>query len=532
MSSSSQEERGYGGDLKHGETYKEVMHDHDIARVTTQDARHHAQLTEEELVVEKKLRRKIDSLIMPLVIMVYLMNYIDRNNFAAAKLQGLVKDLHLVGNEYELGLSILFVGYVLMQVPSNLLLNFSGRPSWYIGFFVIAWGLVSLLTSQVKNAGDIIACRFILGLVEAPFFAGVLFYLSKWYTKGELNLRMSIFYSGSLLSGAFGNLIAAGILHGLAGKNGLSAWQWLYIIEGTITIAIGIVIVFVLPDFPHTWKLLSPEMKHVANRRMAVDAADSDIDEAGGMSQIRGMKLAFTDPKTYVLAIMYHGTTGAAGFQNFFPTLTKTLGYNSTISLILVAPPYIFMVLWSLGHSMASDKIGNRFWFFIYPIPLTIIGALIFMYVNDFGGRYFSLFLLVFVFATNGTIYAWIANAIPRPPAKRAAALAFVNSIGNAASIWTPFTYNDSQAPHYVIAMWINIALVVMAAIGACVLRWLLTRDNNRLARMADGDATLTEADMAHLRKTAELEGIDVATARQLQKSYRYVMDSCDDSAG
>ncbi|KAK0805115.1 hypothetical protein LTR38_005646, partial [Friedmanniomyces endolithicus] len=291
MSSSSQEERGYGGDLKHGETYKEVMHDHDIARVTTQDARHHAQLTEEELVVEKKLRRKIDTLIMPLVIMVYLMNYIDRNNFAAAKLQGLVKDLHLVGNEYELGLSILFVGYVLMQVPSNLLLNFSGRPSWYIGFFVIAWGLVSLLTSQVKTAGDIIACRFILGLVEAPFFAGVLFYLSKWYTKGELNLRMSIFYSGSLLSGAFGNLIAAGILHGLAGKNGLSAWQWLYIIEGTITIAIGIVIVFVLPDFPHTWKLLSPEMKHVANRRMVVDAADSDIDEAGGMSQIRGMKL-------------------------------------------------------------------------------------------------------------------------------------------------------------------------------------------------------------------------------------------------
>jgi len=307
------------------------------------------------------------------------MNYIDRNNYAAAKLQGLVKDLHLVGNEYELGLSILFAGYVLMQVPSNLLLNFSGRPSWYIGFFVIAWGLVSLLTSQVKTAGDIIACRFILGLVEAPFFAGVLFYLSKWYTKGELNLRMSIFYSGSLLSGAFGNLIAAGILKGLAGKNGLSAWQWLYIIEGTITIGIGIVIVFVLPDFPHTWKLLSPEMKHVANRRMAVDAADLDVDDAGGMSQIRGMKLAFTDPKTYVLAIMYHGTTGAAGFQNFFPTLTKTLGYSSTISLILVAPPYIFMVIWSLGHSLASDKIGNRFWFFVYPIPLTIIGALIFV---------------------------------------------------------------------------------------------------------------------------------------------------------
>lgn len=112
-----------------------------------------------------------------------------------------------------------------MQVPSNALLNFSGKPSWYIGFWVIAWGLVSTLTSQVKNYGDIVACRFILGFVEAPFFCGVLFYLSKWYTKKELSLRMAIFYSASLLSGAFGSLIASGILNGLAGEMGLAAWQ-------------------------------------------------------------------------------------------------------------------------------------------------------------------------------------------------------------------------------------------------------------------------------------------------------------------
>lgn len=112
-----------------------------------------------------------------------------------------------------------------MQVPSNALLNFSGRPSWYIGFWVIAWGLVSCLTSQVSNYGDILACRFILGFVEAPFFCGILFYLSKWYTKKELNFRMALFYSASLLSGAFGSLIAAGILSGLANTRGLAAWQ-------------------------------------------------------------------------------------------------------------------------------------------------------------------------------------------------------------------------------------------------------------------------------------------------------------------
>ncbi|KAK5124451.1 hypothetical protein LTR85_001668 [Meristemomyces frigidus] len=504
--------------------HQETLHDHDLGKVDTNEVYHLSHLTEEEKIIEKKLKRKIDGLIMPLVILVYLMNYIDRNNYAAAKLQGLEEDLGLVGSQYQVGLSILFVGYVLMQVPSNLLLNFSGRPSWYLGFFVTAWGLVSCLTSQVKTYGDIVACRFILGLVEAPFFAGVLFYLSKWYTKSELNLRMSIFYSGSLLSGAFGNLIAAGILHGLAGVRGLAAWQWLYIIEGSITMAVGIVIVFVLPDFPHTWKLLSPELKHIANRRMALDAAEADIDQEGGMSQIRGMKLAFKDPKTYLLAIMYHGTTGAAGFQNFFPTLTKTLHYNSTVSLLLVAPPYIFMVIWSLSHGIVSDKCKNRFWFFIYPIPLVFTGALMFMFCTSFGARYFSLFLLIFIFATNGTLYAWIANAIPRPPAKRAAALAFVNSVGNAASIWTPFTYSDSDKPFYRVAMGVNIGLTGMAGICAIILRVLLERDNRRLARMENSDAELTEKDLAVLQKTADMEGISIPAARQLQKGYRYMI--------
>lgn len=264
------------------------------------------------------------------------MNYIDRNNYAAARLQGLEEDLNLTPSQYQTGLSILFVGYIIAQVPSNLVLNHLGKPSWYLGFFTIAWGTVSALTSLVTNFGQIVACRFVLGLVEAPFFPGVLFYLSKWYTKSELNLRMSIFYSGSLISGAFGNLIAAGILRGLGNSHGLSPWQWLYIIEGSITVFIGILVCIVLPDFPHTWKALSPELKHVANGRLAIEAAEADIDEAGGMSQLRGFKLAMKDVNTYLLAVAYMCTTGAAGFQNFFPTLTATLGYSRTVSLYSV----------------------------------------------------------------------------------------------------------------------------------------------------------------------------------------------------
>jgi hypothetical protein len=99
------------------------------------------------------------------------------------------------------------------------------------------------------------------------------------------------------------------------------------------------------------------------------------------------------------------------------------------------------MVFYSLAHSWVSDKLSIRFWFFVYPIPITFIGFIIFMTTNSFGPRYFSLFLMNFVFAQNGTTYSWIGNSLLRPPAKRAAAYAFIISIGNSASIWIPFTY-------------------------------------------------------------------------------------------
>ncbi|KAL4963988.1 putative MFS transporter [Aspergillus stella-maris] len=494
----------------------DIAHDEEMAHLNS--------LSPEELVIEKKLRRRVDAIIMPLVILVYLMNYIDRNNYAAAKLQGMPEDLGLVGDQYQTGLSILFVGYILMQVPSNLLLNYMGRPSLYLGFFIVAWGLVSALTSQCTNYGGIVAARFILGLVEAPFFAGVLFYLSKWYTKKELALRMSIFYSGSLLSGAFGNLIAAGILNGLAGARGLSAWQWLYIIEGAITVFIGFIVMAVLPDFPENWRLLPEEMKHVAAKRLAIEAAQADVDAAGGMSQVKGLKMAFSDIKTYALAVAYMAITGASGFQNFFPTLTRTLGYEETISLLLVAPPYIFMVAYSLAHSYLSDRFQNRFWFFVYPIPITIVGFVIFMTTDGFGPRYFSFFLMIFVFAQNGTVYSWVAGAIPRPPAKRAAAYAFINSIGNSASIWTPFTYRDQDEPYYRPAMGVCIGLQVLGGLMAVFMYFHLKSLNKRQARLDDPTATLTEKDNKVLAKIAAREGIDVAAARDLQSGFRYVV--------
>jgi hypothetical protein len=298
----------------------------------------------------------------------------------------------------------------------------------------------------------------------------------------------------------------------------------LYIIEGVITIGVGAIVALVLPDFPDTWRALSPEMRHVANKRLALDAAEADVDGEGGMSQLRGLKMALTDPKTYILSFMYLGITGAAGFQNFFPSLTATLGYNHFISLLLVAPPYLFMVFWSLLHSWASDKMSNRFWFFIYPIPVAITGMVIFMTTNGFGPRYFSFFLMMFVFTINGTQFAWISSSIPRPPAKRAAALAIMNALGNSTSIWTSFTYRPHDAPHYRPGLGIAAGLLVMAFIFANVLRWYLQRQNKALAELENEDSTLSPERLAALRRTAEVEGLDIGSARAMQKGYRYMI--------
>jgi Na+/melibiose symporter-like transporter len=205
-------------------------------------------------------------------------------------------------------------------------------------------------------------------------------------------------------------------------------------------------------------------------------------------------------------------------------TPITNVSHSRTISLLLCAPPYVFITFWALAHSWYSDKLKNRFWFFMYPIPITIVGFVIFMVSNNFGAKYFSLFLMCFIFTMNGTTYAWIAGAIPRPPAKRAAAFAFINSIGNSASIWTPFTYRPGDKPHYRPALGINIALQTIAGICGLWLRYVLTQRNKRLERLENEDVPLSEKDLARLRKTAEVEGIDLAAARRLQKGYRYMI--------
>lgn len=178
---------------------------------------------------EKKLLRKVDIRLLPTLIIMYLLNFLDRSNLAQARQGTLEKDLNMSGTDFNLATSIFFVGYLLMQLPSNLLLT-KVRPSVYLAGSCCLWGVVSTCNAAARSFTHLVVIRFFLGFVEAPFFPGAIFLMSSWYTRAELTRRVAWFYSGNALANMFGGLLGAAILGDLEGDLGIAGWRWLFIV--------------------------------------------------------------------------------------------------------------------------------------------------------------------------------------------------------------------------------------------------------------------------------------------------------------
>ncbi|KAI9641853.1 hypothetical protein NHQ30_009720 [Ciborinia camelliae] len=453
---------------------------------------------EDRLDLEFKLKRKIDLRLFPVVILMYIMNYLDRNNIAAARLAGMEEDLKLVGDQYQTCVSILFVGYLLMQIPSNLFLNKLGKPAVYLPTAMIIWGMISAATGGTKDYVGLLLCRFFLGFVEAAYFPGCLYYLSCWYTRKELGLRTAFLYSGSLISGAFSGLIAAGITGGMNGVRGLLAWRWLFIIEGSITVVIAMAGYFIIPNFPRTTAWLTEQERELAVWRLEEDVGMDDWVDSHQQTFMHGLKLAFADIKTYVLMLILFGIVSAASVTNFFPTVVATLNYNKIQSLLLTAPPYVLTVITAMANAWHADKTGERFLHIAIPLCFAMFAFILAACTTATGPRYFSMMLMVpGVYTAFVVALAWISNTLPRPPAKRATALAFINAMSNASSIYTSYMYPSSAGPRYVVAMSVNCGMVFMAMCAALTLRTMLVRLNKKLDRGEPVDGAINEGTVA-----------------------------------
>ncbi|KAL1642936.1 hypothetical protein SLS58_005178 [Diplodia intermedia] len=437
---------------------------------------------EQRTEMEAKLRRKIDLRLMPMIIIMYILNYIDRNNIAAARLSGMEEDLSLTESQYLTSVSILFVGYLLMQVPSNLYLNKIGLPAIYLPTCMIIWGAISTATAACQSFGGLVACRFFLGFIEAAYFPGCLYFLSSWYTRRELGLRTAILYSGALISGAFSGLIAAGIRGNMDGDRGLRAWRWLFIIEGVVTIFIASFGFFILPNFPRTTKWLTEQERQLAIWRLQEDIGMDDWTGTEDQSMWTGFKLACMDVKMWVLMGLLFGIVSAGSVTTFFPSVVETIGYGQVETLLLTAPPYVLAVITTALNAWHADRTGERYLHVVLPICLGIVSFILAAATHSTTPRYVAMMLMVSgVYTGYVVVLAWISNTIPRPPAKRAAALAFINAVSNSSSIWTSYLYINP--PGYVIAFSVDCAMLGLAAICATILRFILVRLNKKLDR-------------------------------------------------
>ncbi|KAJ4361796.1 hypothetical protein N0V83_010737 [Neocucurbitaria cava] len=467
--------------------------------------------------VEKKLKRKLDAR-CSLFVLIYIMNYLDRNNIAAARLGGLQEDLNINNTQYATCLSILYVGYILCQVPSNMIINRIPRPSLYISIVMLIWGMISTLSGNTKNFEGMVAIRFFIGFVEAAFLPGALLILSKWYTRRELTLRNAILFCGNLISNAFSSLVGAAVLSNMEGVLGHRAWRWLYWIEGAATMVIAISAAFILPDLPHNARGFTEEERAVAVLRMTEDVGEADEDSAE-QSPFAGLMMAIKDTKIYVMMLTFTAYVVGLSFNAFFPTLTKTLGFGYITTLLMSAPPWAFACVVSLINAWHADRQQERFWHIVGPIIGGLVGFIISMSTENTAARYVALFLQASAYAGFIVFYSWISSSFPRPPAKRAVAIAMINAFSQLGNIAGSYVWNMSDNG-FRKSYGVVTAMFGVTIVGCWVFKVILVRLNKRLD---DGvDAWVVHGDVAE--QTARTEGVSVEEGQRMMKGFRYLV--------
>lgn len=181
---------------------------------------------------EKRLVRRLDFKLLAPLTLLYLLSFLDRSNVGNARLEGLATDLHMTGNQYLTGLTLYFIGYVLFEVPCNIILKL-WTPRMWLPTLTILWGIVATLMGVTQNLAGFFVARFFLGVAESGLFPGIVFYLSMWYKRNERQYRVALFFSAASLAGAFGGILAWGIAH-MRGVGNYNGWRWIFILVSFI----------------------------------------------------------------------------------------------------------------------------------------------------------------------------------------------------------------------------------------------------------------------------------------------------------
>ncbi|EXJ79660.1 hypothetical protein A1O3_07940 [Capronia epimyces CBS 606.96] len=454
-----------------------------------------------DMKATKKLIRKLDWTLLPFLALLYLLSFLDRTNIGNARLDGLEKDLGMAGLNYNIALAVFFPFYVAAEVPSNLMMRRT-RPSIWIPSIMVTWAICCSLMGIVHNFAGLLAARAALGIAEGGLFPGVTFYITMWYQRHECGLRMAIFFSAATAAGAFGGLLARGIIvmDGVGGKPG---WAWIFILEGLFTLVIAGVAFVVMNDYPSTAKFLTPEERKEVTRRLERDRS-SLADEF----DMKYLWHAIKDWKIWVHMFITIGIyTSLYSVALFLPTIMKTLGYTNATSQLMTVPPYIMACFCCITGGFAADRLKTRGVFMIGFSCTALTGLIMLISSQNPHVKYAGCFLFTAgIYANVPQGVAWNGNNIGGT-VKRGVGIAMHVGFGNLGGVISGFIYLSTDSPKFTKGHAILIGMVAMSTVLSMFMTIYLRRENARRDREYKSLDQYTAAD-----KFAEREAGDNAT--------------------
>ncbi|KAF9452888.1 MFS general substrate transporter [Macrolepiota fuliginosa MF-IS2] len=425
---------------------------------------------------DKQLLRKVDFRLLPILTALYLLSFLDRTNVGNAKILGLTTDLHVSPSEYNTALALYFVAYVVFEVPANISLK-RFNPQVWLPTLTLVWGVASVCQGLVTNKAGLFGVRFLLGVTEAGLFPGVIYIFSVYYRRHERSWRVALFFGGAALAGAFGGILAYAIgkMDGVGGRKG---WEWIFIIEGVITVVVSFLAYFVVPTWSHKAKFLTePERERLLERLNA----DSD---AGLIEKFEWIyaKQAVTDHLVWAYALLFHGFAFVLySLSLFLPSIIQGLGFANWQAQLLTIPPNtlasisIWLTVW------ASSKYNKRAVFIIGAAGVAIIGYIILLTTKTAGAQYVGVHLAAAgVYTGNALLLSWPGENVSAQT-KRAVAVAMQITIGDIGAIAGVLIYRPSLSAHrfrtpHIIA----IGYLLFSVLVASYLWWWMSRENAR----------------------------------------------------
>jgi MFS family permease len=367
----------------------------------------------------RKLMRKMDLRLIPIIAILYLFAYLDRGNIGNARIAGLEKDLKMTGEQYNVALTIFFVSYVVFEVPANMAMK-KFSPKMWIPFIAVCWGIVMTLMGIVHNYHGLLAARFFLGVPEAGIFPASAYYITSWYTRHEAMYRTALFYATASLAGAFSGLLAYAITL-MDGVGGLAGWSWIFILEGLLTVVGGVAAYFMIYNGPDSVTWLTEEEKRYIKLKLAYDGNRAGMGTQEEGSKRKYTKDAFKEWQIYLSVVMYLGISVATyGLVFGLPTIVANLGYTARAAQLMTVPPYITACLLTIAVAHYSDKLQQRGYFILASLALSLVGFIMAIATSDHKNlsavTYAGCFLACCGFfpAFPGVI-SWLANNLAGP---------------------------------------------------------------------------------------------------------------------